>query len=114
MGVLPISVLRARRITYLHCILNQDKKSMLYSFFTTHRHNPCKGDWTEQIKEDLAELKIPSSFNFIQSKSKESFKRYVKIKAKELALKNLLSKKEGHSKIEKIMYRDLTIQPYFL
>ena len=115
MGVLPISVLlRARRITYLHCILNRDKKSMLYSFFTTRWHNPCKGDWTEQIKEDLAELKIPCSFNDIQNKSKESFKRYVKIKAKELALKNLLSKKEGHSKMEKLTYRDLNIQPYFL
>ena len=67
---------------------------MLYSFFTTQWHSPCKGDWTEQIKEDLAELKIPSSFNFIQSKSKDSFKRFVKIKAKELDLKNLLRKKE--------------------
>ena len=76
LGVLPINVLiKARRIMYLFNILNQDKRSMLYSFFITQWNNPSKGDWTEYVKQDLKDFKIPQSFKLIQSKSKYTLKR---------------------------------------
>ena len=86
---------------------------MLFSFFSTQWHNPCKGDWTEQVKDDLADLKIPYTLDMIEKKSKETFKIIVKAKAKELALTNLLSKKESHSKLDNITYRELKMQEYF-
>ena len=114
MGVLPISVLiKARRANYLQSILKQSKTGMLFSFFSTQWHNPCKGDWTEQVKDDLADLNIPYTLEIIEKKSKETFKIIVKAKAKELALTNLLSKKESHSKLDNITYRELKMQEYF-
>ena len=93
-GVLPIgSLIKARRLNYLHGILKQEKKGMLYSFLMTQWHNPTKGDWTEQVKQDLEDFEIPCSFESMKSKSKETFKKMVKVRAKEHALKILLSKK---------------------
>ena len=113
LGILPIHVIiKARRINYLHSILSRDKTSMLYSFFITQWNNPTKGDWTEQVKEDLEDFSLPWTFEKIQTKSKEAFKRIVKIKAKEYALKELQKKQENHSKMTNLMYNDLTIQHY--
>ena len=114
LGVLPISaVIKARRINYLHTILKSDKHGMLYSFFITQWLNPSKGDWTEQIQEDLEDFKIPCSFDLIEKKSKEAFKKMVKTRAKEYALELLLKKQESHSKMENLSYTDIKIQDYF-
>ena len=115
LGVLPISVIiKARRLNYLHTVLSADKKGMLFSFFMTQWHNPTRGDWTEQVKEDLEDFNIPCAFEFIRSKSKEAFKRLVKTRAKEYALNKLLGKQASHSKMEKLRYSELKIQNYFL
>lgn len=113
LGVLPINVLiKARRIMYLFNILNQDKRSMLYSFFITQWNNPSKGDWTEYVKQDLKDFKIPQSFKLIQSKSKYTFKKIVKTRAEELALTNLMEIKNIHSKLDNLSYNSLTMQNY--
>ena len=60
LGVLPVNVIvKARRINYLHSILKRDKNGMVYSFFITQWYSPSKGDWTEQVKEDLMDFDIP-------------------------------------------------------
>ena len=112
-GVLPIgALLKARRINYLQCIVKQEEKGMLYSFLITQWNNPTKGDWTEQVKKDLEDFEIPCSFELMKQKSKETFKKMVKVRAKEYALKVLLSKKG--TKMEKLQYSDLTIQNYLV
>ena len=113
LGILPISVIvKARRVNYLHSILSRDEKGMLYSFFITQWYNPTKGDWTEQVKSDLSDLDLPCSFEYMKSKSKKAFKKTVKRKATEYALKVLLKKKSSHSKMEKLNYKELKLQEY--
>ena len=85
---------------------------MLYTFFITQWYNPCKGDWTEQVREDLSDFQIPCSFETITMKSKEAFKKLVKTRAKELALKQLIAKQNTHSKMENLHYTELKIQTY--
>ena len=115
LGVLPVSVIiKARRINYLHTILSSENTGMLYSFFITQWNNPTQGDWTEQVKKDLMDFQIPCSFDEIKKKSKEAFKRQVKIRATEYSLKSLKSKQATHSKMENLSYKDLKIQDYFL
>ena len=98
-GVLPINVIiKARRINYLHSILKKDKSGMVYSFFITQWYSPSKGDWTEQVQQDLIDFKIPCSFQSIESKSAEAFKKLVKRQAKEYALGSLQEKKAKHRK----------------
>ena len=86
---------------------------MVYSFFITQWYSPSKGDWTEQVKEDLMDFNISSSFDFIESKSAEAFKNLVKIRAKKYALEVLQNKKLKHRKMDNVAYRDLEMQDYF-
>ena len=86
---------------------------MLWKIFITQWHNPTRGDWSEQVKEDLKLFGICSDLNWIKSKSKFSFKSLVKIKAKELGLQILIKKKENHSKMSRLEYMDLEMQDYF-
>ena len=52
LGVLPVeAIVKARRINYLHSILQRDKESMFYTFFVTQCNNPTRGDWTLEIKQ---------------------------------------------------------------
>ena len=69
-------------------------------WFIPSWYSPSKGDWTEQVKEDLVDFNISSSFDFIESKSAEAFKNLVKIRAKEYALEVLQHKKLKHRKME--------------
>ena len=115
LGLIPIKILlKARRINYYHYLVNLGKDEMLYQFFEAQHkyHKVHKDDWTLQVAEDLKDFGIPENFEFIWSKSKNSFKRLVKIKTKEYALKYLLTKKQKNSKLDNLMYTDLKLQPY--
>ena len=114
LGILPIGwIIKSRRINYFHYLVNRDEDEMLYKFFMTQFNQPCKGDWTETVKQDLEELEIKCDFDFLKSKSKEVFKRLVKTKVKEAALEDLKSIQKKHSKMENIQYIELKRQQYF-
>ena len=61
---------------------------------------------------DLSDFNLPEDLDWIKSKSKYSFKKLIKTKAKEFALYNFLEKKESHSKLKNLWYSDLEIQEY--
>ena len=107
-------IIKERRLNYLHHLLTRPKNSMLYSFFIKQWNSPTRGDWTEQVKGDLKDLEIPCSFSHIQNFTKDAFKKDVKKKANNFALKELLKKKSVHSKMKKLNYNNLEIQNYFL
>ena len=86
---------------------------MLYTFFTTQLNNPTPGDWTEQVKLDCLDFDIPFDFEFMLSKSSESFKKIVKIKAEEYELKRLRAKQAKHSKTANVTYIEMKMQEYF-
>ena len=81
-------IIKARRLNYLHNILSRDPDSMLYRFSITQHNFPCKGDWSEIVKKDLEDFDINNSFHFIKSKSKGVFKKLIKQKSREFALKS--------------------------
>ena len=94
--------------------MKSEKSGMLYSFFITQWYNPCKGDWTEQVKEDLNDLEIACSFDYIERKSTEAFKKIVKVKAKEYAIKILRSKQNRHRKMDNLNYSEIKMQSYLI
>ena len=113
LGLIPIGVLiQAKRINYLHYILSRRETEMIHQFFTAQWYNPSRGDWTETVKQDLEDFEIPVNLEDIKSKSKYSFKKEVKVKAKDLSMKILMKKKEGHTKLDNIRYEELKIQSY--
>ena len=85
---------------------------MLYTFFVTQLYNPTHGDWTEQVKVDCADFRIPFNLEYMQGKSTESFKKLVKIKAEEYSLDKFCEKKEKHSKMSNLQYTELKTKEY--
>ena len=61
----------------------------------------------------MVDFDLPIDFDFIQSKNKEAFKKVVKVKAKEYALRKLLNNKSKHSKMNELWYTDMETQEYF-
>jgi len=114
-GLLPVSVIiKVRRLNYLHTILRSDESGMLHNVFTIQWHFPCNGDWILLVKTDLRDFGIDCNLESIKSKSKEVFKKLVKVKAREYAFNQLLSKKGSYSKMKHLEYDDFRIQNYLV
>ena len=83
------------------------KESLLHTFLEAQSTNPCKGDWSTKIMEDLNKLEISESFNEISKKSPEQFKNLVAKKIKMLAFEFLLKKKDKLNKVRHIKFERL-------
>ena len=115
LGLLPInSIIKSRRLNYLHYIVGSDKNGMLSKFFKAMSENPSKDDWSEQVKVDLKDLGIREDLGEIEVTSKASFKKMVKSKIYEYALDQLNLEKISHSKMDNVVYPELKIQDYLL
>ena len=113
LGLTPLHIiLKARRINYLHYLANLNKNEMLYNFFETQWKYPCKDDWTAQVKKDMKDFGINEDLEELKAKSKNSFKKVVKIKMLEYSLDYLLNQKETHSKMDNLMYTEIKLQNY--
>ena len=86
---------------------------MLSKFFWVQWQNPVKNDWTLTVRQDLADFGMSADPEYLEKYSKYSFKNQVKIKAKELAFKLLMKRKDTHSKMSELSYSNLSIQTYF-
>ena len=106
------TIVKARRVNYLYYLATQNKTEMLYKFFETQWKHSVAGDWTVQVRLDLAEFGIPEELEVIRSQSKYTFKKLVKIKAKESAFYKFMEMKEKHSKMRDLWYADLGMQEY--
>jgi hypothetical protein len=116
LGCIPLGIIiKGRRIKYLHHLVSRDETEMLSKFFYDQWNYPgTKNEWTEQVKKDLLEFDIKVDIEWIKSKSKSSFKTFVKKKTKEVAAKTLKQVKESHSKMSNLEYTDLEMQVYLI
>ena len=114
LGCLDIeTVIKSRRINYLHYLVTRKESEMVKKFFLIQWKYPTnKQEWTEQVKTDLLDFQIPVDIEFIQTKSKNSFKNLVKIKAKEYCFFKLMTMKIKHTKMDNLFYSELRMQPY--
>ena len=87
LGLIPISIIiKARRVKYLHYLVQLNENEMLSKVFNTQWKFPTKDDWTTQVQKDL---NINMSIEEMTKKSPDSFKSYVKVNAKEYTLDGL-------------------------
>ena len=116
LGILPIgTVIKARRIVYLHDLANLNENEMLYKFVITQWNNPTRGDWTELVKQDLKDFGLKEDITSLKKTKRNTFKRMVKSKSREYAFKELMisiAKRDGHSKLKNIKYTKLKMQDY--
>ena len=93
LGLIPIGVqIKAKRIKFLHYILSRNESEMIYQFFTAQWFNPSRGDCAETVKTDLEDDGIPVILEDIKRKSKESLKRKLKQRQKNLPWKCFLKR----------------------
>ena len=113
-GCVPLRyVIKNRKINYLHHLVTRSEREMIYQFLMAQWKFPAKkNEWTEQVKADLLEFSLDDELNWIKKKSKSSFKILVKNQMREVALVNLLEKKESHSKMMSVNYSSLMMQAY--
>ena len=70
----------ARRINFLHYILNENEDSLLQNFFEAQEKSPVKGDWVLRVKKDLEELGLNLTFLEIARTQKSDLKKILKEK----------------------------------
>ena len=79
-------------------------------FFYTQWNSEAKNDWTVQVRNDLRDFCIPVDLDYIKSKSEYTFKKSVKVKGHEYALRELNTMKG--SKMENTFHGKLDMQSY--
>ena len=113
LGCLDIeTIIKSRRLNYLHYLVTREEKEMLSLFFNTQWKYPNRKDWVEQVRSDLEDFDIPANLDFIREKSHLSFKNLVKKHAKQKMLIKMLEKKSIHSKMKDLHYTDIQLQEY--
>ena len=56
LGCLPLRyIIKARRLNYLHYLVNLKDDELLAKFFKAQLNSPTKGDWINTVKDDLKE-----------------------------------------------------------
>jgi hypothetical protein len=104
------TIVKMRRVNYLHYLLQSDEDKMLSQFFKTQYSFPVKDDWTEQVKQDLEDFELSSDLGWIKSHSKNKFKKLVKKHGRVYAHNQFMKKKGKHSKLDNLTYNKLEAQ----
>ena len=108
-GSTPIRVLvQRRRLVYLHHVLNQDKESLLRTFFEQQLKTRKPKDWATRILKDLEEFKINLSLIEVQNIPISQWKEKVKKQAIKNSLLYLNSKVGSKSRA----YNELKMSSY--
>ena len=112
-GNVPLRfTLMARRLNFLHYILNEDEDSLIRRVLTAQLSDPVKGDWITTVLSDLESLKINLSMEEIQMSTKDHFKALVKENMRREAFVYLMDIKASHSKTKNLVYDKLSVQDY--
>ena len=106
------TIIKAKRINFLHYLVSEHKDKMLYKFFIAQWEQSTVDDWSHEVRKNLADFEIPDDLEWIKSKSKQVFSNLVKKKAKEYELGRLLKIKNTKSKMKNLVYVELKMQEY--
>ena len=112
-GNTPIKfILMARRLNFLHYILNEDENSLVRRFLQAQMEGSGRGDWINKVKSDLEELEMIMTLEDIKMLSKTGWKELVSRKVQNRAFNYLTDLKATHSKARNIQYQKLKLQSY--
>ena len=115
-GTYPIRFhIKARRLMYLHYLLNRNKNELVSKILYTQINDKTKNDWYSTVQCDLKDLGINYlELEEIKNMKKDAFKKLIKEKISDIALKYLLEGNEDKSKSKYLKYYQLKIQSYLL
>ena len=108
-GSIPLRFqIQRRRLVYLHHILNENKESLLQTFFEHQLKTRKAKDWTSKILKDIKEFEIVLSMDKIRTTPEREWKEKVKVKTIQLALaylnSNVGSKSRKYTQLKMSLY----------
>ena len=103
------TILKMKRINYLHYLIKLDKSEMLSKFFFAQWDSPVHLDWTIEVKKNLIEFGLPTNLDVIKKMSKNTFKNLVKKHAKRYEFLRLLDIKVTKSKMKNLHYSEFKL-----
>ena len=115
LGIIPFrDLIRARRLNFLHTILNEEDNSILSKFFKAQLKYKTKKDWVSMVFEDMEYLELNQlGLEGIKVMKKPIFRRMINKKVEDKAFEKLENIKKLHSKVDKIEHNSLIMQKYF-
>lgn len=84
-----------------------NENEMLSRVFRAQWIHPDKGDWVNQVRQDLSDFKIVCDLESIKSMSSKGFKHMVRKKAFTYEFNQLMAMKEKKSKMKHLKYQKL-------
>jgi hypothetical protein len=98
-AAIPIEfILASRRINFLHNILMKKDGELTKRVYEAQLKNPCKGDWSMIVKEDMSKIGITLLDRDISKMSKYAFKILVKTSVKNATFNSLKLTQLEHTK----------------
>ena len=98
---------------FLHYLVNRPKTDLISQVLHAQKEEPIKNDWYSSVMKDLEDFGLDYlDLEDIRCMKKDPFKKLVKEKCQDIALKYLLEDNEGKSKLKNLKYYQLSMQPY--
>ena len=121
------TLMKARRLNYLHYLISISKEEMLSRFFYCQWYTGKSYDWTTQVKKDIEDFEMSKHkslknrwasdrvIDIVASLSKRRWKNIVQEQAEKFELRELLKMKDMNSpvKMKYLKYTRLKLQDYF-
>ena len=107
-------IIMSRRLMFLHYILNEDKKSLIYRCLEAQMRNPVRNDWILTVWEDFEELDIALDIETISTLSIGCYRKFLFKKIEDRVLHYLNEMKSKHSKVMHLKHEILKLQNYLL
>ena len=85
---------------------------MMYKFLMTQIRNKKPKDWITMVLEDLQKLNLNLSLEELKQMKKTKLKQTLNTLVRDKTLKELVKKKESHSKVQHIKHTALEMQKY--
>ena len=112
-GKIPIRfIIQRRRLMYWKHLVSVSQDRLISKFYKTQTNSAAKGDWVVLLEKDKKDFDINLVDDEVKQISKKKFKRYVKEKTKQVAMKYLNQLKERHSKSKNLEFYDFNCKEY--
>ena len=100
------------RLLYHHHILTRDKKETINKIYQKQKEDNTKGDWFQLLTNDFDFIDVQMDEERIMQTPKSLYKKEIRALVSKAAFRYYLQKKEKHTKLDKIEYTQLKLQPY--
>ena len=110
-SAIPVDfVLASRRLNFLHTVLSRSDNEMTKRIYIAQKNYPIKGDWVNQVEEDLVKMGIKMDDLEISLMKKSLFKSMVKRCVRTASFNSLTEIQQTHTKINNIKYVKFRLQ----